>query len=210
MSDNNQNNSTSPNDKEPDTAPAPETNWTKTILEMAPLIIFFAAYKMDGIMTATAAFMVAMTATAIANYVLWKKIPVMLWINFGFVSVLGGLTLYLQDETFVKLKPTIVYSLFATILLGGLLTGRHFLQMLLGSSLPELHQKGWTVLTRNWILFFVVMAITNEVVWRNFSSDTWVSFKAFGFLPITLVFAAFQFPLIMKYQVKPDADANES
>jgi len=112
--------------------------------------------------------------------------------------VFGGLTLWLQDETFIKIKPTIIYFLFAGILLGGMALGRNFLKAVLGEAF-SLTPEGWRLLTLRWSGFFVFLAIVNELVWRNVSTDMWVSFKVFGFLPLTLVFAALQVGILQKY-----------
>jgi intracellular septation protein len=116
------------------------------------------------------------------------------------VMVFGGLTLYLQDETFIKLKPTIIYASFAALLLGGLLVGRSLLALVL-DSVFQLTDQGWKTLTLRWGLFFAAMAILNEIVWRSVSTDTWVAFKTFGFLPLTILFALAQTPLIVRHSV---------
>jgi intracellular septation protein len=118
----------------------------------------------------------------------------------------GGLTLYLQDDTFIKLKPTIVYLIFAGLLGAGLLLKKPVLELLLGSAF-NLSEQGWRKLTLRWALFFIAMAVVNELVWRNFSTDTWVSFKAFGFLPLTFAFALAQMPLMQRYS---DQKADET
>jgi intracellular septation protein len=117
------------------------------------------------------------------------------------VFAFGGLTLYLQDETFIKLKPTIIYVLFAAVLFGGLFFGHSLLAMVL-DSVFHLDDEGWRKLTLRWALFFVAMAVVNELVWRNFSTDAWVTFKTFGFLPLTVLFAVAQTPLLMRHAVE--------
>ena len=123
------------------------------------------------------------------------------------VLVFGGLTLYLRDETFIKLKPTIVYTMFAVLLGAGLLWKKPMLELLFGAAFT-LTEEGWRKLTLRWALFFAVMAVVNELVWRNVSTDTWVSFKAFGFLPLTFLFAVAQVPLMQRHGIEP-ADAGE-
>jgi len=122
------------------------------------------------------------------------------------VLVFGTLTLYLRDETFIKLKPTIVYMIFAVALGAGLLIRKPVLELLLGPVF-SLSEEGWRKLTLRWALFFIAMAVVNELVWRNFSTDAWVSFKAFGFLPITFVFALSQMPLMQRYGLAPEQAA---
>jgi intracellular septation protein len=125
------------------------------------------------------------------------------------VLVFGGLTLYLRDETFIKLKPTIVYAMFAGLLAVGLMLRKPLLELLFGSAFT-LTEEGWRRLTVRWIVFFVAMAVVNEVVWRNFSTDTWVSFKVFGFLPLTFLFALAQVPLLQRHGAAPQDSKNGS
>jgi len=122
----------------------------------------------------------------------------------AFVLVFGGLTLYLHDDTFIKLKPTLVNMLFAAALLGGLAAGRPLLKPLFGASF-QLSDEGWRRLTWRWALFFLLMAATNELVWRSFSTEFWAGFKLFGFLPLTFAFALAQVPLIQRFQLQPAA-----
>ena len=171
----------------------------KIFREIGPLIIFFAAYKYEGLMFATAVFMVTMAITMVSSWIIDRHIPVMLWVTFGIVVVMGSLTLYLQDETFVKMKPTIINSIFATILAVGLMTGRPLIKVIMQSGLPDLREEGWHVMSRNWAVFFAVMAIFNEVIWRTQSTETWVDVKTFGYLPLTMVFAFSQVFTIQKY-----------
>lgn len=176
---------------------------TKLAIELGPLLVFFAANAAAGIYAATASFM-AVTVVALA--VAWwryHKLPMMLLVSAVVVFVFGTLTLYLRDDTFIKLKPTIVYLAFAAFLGGGLLLRKPVLEILLGSVF-NLTEPGWRKLTARWALFFIAMAALNELVWRNVSTDTWVSFKAFGFLPLTFLFALSQMPLMHRYN---DAEA---
>jgi intracellular septation protein len=171
---------------------------TKLIVELGPLLVFFGVNALYGIYAGTGAFMVATVLSLGFAWWRYHKVPTMPLVSAVIVLVFGGLTLYLHDDTFIKLKPTIVYTMFAVLLLGGLVTGKPVLAFLFG---PVFHltEEGWRKLTLRWAVFFIAMAVLNEFVWRNFSTDTWVSFKAFGFLPITFLFALAQVPLMQRY-----------
>ena len=177
----------------------------KLAIELGPLLIFFAGNALAGIYAGTAAFMVATLISLAVAWVLYHKLPVMPLVSAVIVFVFGGLTLYLRDETFIKLKPTIVYTLFAVLLAGGLLFKKPVLELLFGPVFT-LTEEGWRKLTLRWAAFFVAMAIVNEMVWRNFSTDAWVSFKAFGFLPLTFLFALAQVPLMQRHGQPPGGD----
>ena len=176
----------------------------KLFIELGPLLIFFGVNAAYGIFVGTAAFMVATLIALALAWWLYRKVPVMPIVSAGLVLAFGGLTLYLHDDTFIKIKPTIVYTMFAVLLIGGLLTRKHVLALLFGPVF-NLTDEGWRKLTIRWAIFFVAMAILNEFVWRSFSTDTWVSFKAFGFLPITFVFAMSQVPLMQRYGVEENS-----
>ena len=172
-------------------------------LDLGPLILFFAANALYGIFVATAFFMVTIVAALIASRLLTGKFAKMPLVTAVFVIVFGGLTLYLQDETFIKIKPTVIYFLFAGILLGGLALNRIFLETVLGEVF-QLNIAGWRKLTYRWAGFFIFLALTNEVVWRSVSTDAWVSFKVFGLVPLTLIFAAMQTGLLQKHARSSD------
>ena len=167
-------------------------------LDLGPLILFFAINALYGIFLATGFFMVAIVAALITSRVLTGKFAKMPLVTAVLVIVFGGLTLYLQDETFIKIKPTVIYTLFASILLGGLALGRVFLQSVLGEMF-ELSDTGWRLLTYRWAGFFIFLAFLNESVWRSVSTDDWVSFKVFGLVPLTFIFAAMQAGLLKKH-----------
>ncbi len=181
---------------------AQQGTWTKLIIELGPLLVFFATNAVAGIYAGTAAFMVATVISLAAARIRYHKVPIMPIVSGVIVLVFGGLTLFLRDETFIKLKPTIVYSMFAALLVAGLLLKKPLLELLFGSAFA-LTEEGWRKLTYRWIGFFIAMAIVNELVWRNFSTDTWVSFKAFGFLPLTLLFTLAQMPLLQRHGLPP-------
>ncbi|MBB4286688.1 septation protein A [Roseospira goensis] len=175
--------------------------WLKLLLEAGPLLVFFVANAAFGLIPGTAAFVVATVASLIASRLLMGRVPVMPLVGGVFVIVFGGLTVLLDDDLFIKIKPTIVNLLFAAILAVGLASGRHFLKLVFDGAF-QLTERGWRVLTLRWSLFFVVLAVINEVVWRGFSSDTWVAFKVFGILPLTVLFSLSQIPLLLRHRLE--------
>jgi len=194
----------------------------KMALELGPLAVFFLFNSRGAqiaeafpvlqllggpIFLATAAFMVAIAISLTVSLWLTKRLPIMPLVSGVVVLVFGALTLYLQDELFIKLKPTIVNCLFGAVLLGGLLFGKSLLGYVFDSAF-KLTDEGWRLLTLRWGIFFFVLALINEIVWRNFSTDFWVNFKVFGVMPITLVFTLTQLPLIQRHSLeKENADA---
>lgn len=182
------------------------TQILKVVLELGPLAIFFVSNAYFGLMTATAAFMVAITTALAANWMIFRKVAAMALVTAVFVLVFGGLTLYLNDATFIKMKPTIVNLLFASLLLGGLFFGRQLLKLVFDDAF-HLTDEGWHKLTIRWGLFFIFLAILNEIVWRNFSDDAWVNFKVFGIMPLTFLFGMAQIGILTKYHLDPEAEA---
>ena len=172
----------------------------KLALEIGPLVVFFITNSRAGIFPATAAFMVAIAISISLTWFLARRIPMLPLVTGVFVLVFGGLTLALQDELFIKLKPTIVNTLFAVILFGGQMFGKSFLKSLLGEMFA-MSEEGWRQLTLRWAVFFLFLAVLNEIVWRNFSTDTWVSFKVFGIMPLTIVFSMTQLPLMNRHRL---------
>ena len=181
----------------------PQNPVIKLALEMGPLVAFFLTNYKFGIFPATGVLMASVTVALIISYILTKHLPIMPMVTAVFVLIFGGLTFLFNDDLFIKLKPTIVNCLFGGALLGALAMGKPLLPVLLDSVL-QLTEEGWRKLTLRWGLFFFLLAIINEVVWRNFSTDFWVSFKAFGIMPLTIVFALSQVPLILKHELKPE------
>lgn len=166
--------------------------------EVGPLVLFFLANAQFGLFVATGVFMVAMVIALAVNYWMERRVAMMPLVTCGFVLVFGGLTLILQDELFIKIKPTLVNLLFAAALFIALIARRNLLKTLLGSVLI-LDDTGWRILTWRWAVFFVVLAALNEIVWRNFSTDDWVAFKLFGIVPLTLAFSMAQLPLLRRH-----------
>jgi intracellular septation protein len=173
----------------------------KLALEMGPLVVFFLANQRAGIFIATGVFMAAVLISLAVSYALTRHLPIMPMVTAVVVLVFGGLTLWLQDDHFIKLKPTIVNSLFGVVLLGGLAFGRPLLPVVL-DTVFQLDAEGWRKLTFRWGLFFFVLAAVNEVVWRTQTTDFWVNFKVFGIMPLTLAFALSQTPLILRHELK--------
>jgi intracellular septation protein len=181
--------------------PAPSV-LLKLAIELGPLLVFFGTNAAAGIYAGTAAFMAATIVSLAVAWFSYHKVPIMPIVSGVIVLVFGGLTLYLRDETFIKLKPTIVYTMFAVLLGAGLMWKKPMLELLFGPVFT-LTDEGWRKLTIRWALFFVAMAVLNEIVWRNVSTDAWVSFKAFGFLPLTFLFAIAQVPLMQRHGTEP-------
>ena len=173
----------------------------KILIDIGPLAVFFIFYTRSGLQASILPLMIATVIAVLFSYILEKKIPIMPTVGAGIVLVFGGLTIYFDNEVFIKMKPTIINLVFAVILYGGMLIKKPFLKILLGAAL-KLEEEGWRILTYRWIGFFIALAILNEIVWRTQSTDIWVNFKVFAILPITFIFTMTQFPLIKKYQIE--------
>lgn len=191
------------------------SQWTRMAIELGPLVVFFLMNaqadrvfgntEAQNIFYATGAFMVATVISLSYSYVKFRRVPTMPLVSGIFIMVFGALTLWLQDDEFIKLKPTIVNALFAAALLGAAAMGKPVMKQLFDGAF-DLTDKGWMVLTVRWGLFFIFLGLVNEIVWRNFSTDFWVSFKLFGVMPMTLVFGMAQIPVLTKYARGRDID----
>lgn len=188
----------------PSTAPA----WLKPTVDYGPLIVFFAAYFIYGLLPATAALIVASAFALGLSMAVERRVPWMPVITAIAVGIFGGLTLWLQDERFIKIKPTVIQGLFAVVLIGGLAFNRPLLKPLLGAGWP-MDDLGWRRLTLRFAAFFAAMAILNEVVWRTQTTDVWVTFKVFGLLGLTLVFSLLQIPLMTRHHLAEPGDETE-
>ena len=177
----------------------------RLLIDLGPLLAFvltnFLAPVPDAlkIFVATGVFMVTMILAMMVSQFRYRHISPLLWFSGLMVVVLGGLTIWLHNETFIKIKPTIYYSVVAALLSFGLFTGRNLLKMVLGTVYPGLSERGWYLLTRNWVIFFIVMAVANEAVWRSTDTDTWVAFKLWVFLPLTFLFMLANVPMLLKH-----------
>lgn len=177
----------------------------RLLIDLGPLLVFFLVNFLapvaqgEKIYFATGAFMVAMVGAMVFSAIRYRTVSPLLWFSGVMVVIMGGLTIWLHNDTFIKLKPTIYYLLVAGLLFFGMATGRPLLQRVLGSTYPGLDQPGWAKLTRNWALFFLFMAALNEAVWRNSSTPFWIGFKIWGAIPLTFLFAAANIPMLLRH-----------
>jgi intracellular septation protein len=196
-------------------APAPK--WLSPMLDFGPLLLFFGANwlgssKTDptrGPLIGTAVFMVAIIIALIVSKVKLGKISPMMWVSAILVTGFGALTLWFRDPSFIQLKPTLIYLLFAAILFGGLLRGKALLKYLLEYAFDGVNDAGWKNLSRNWALFFVLMAALNEVLRYYFAFDTWLAIKTWGVTILFFIFNMTQIPMLMRNGLKLDvSDGN--
>ncbi|MFL6747985.1 MAG: septation protein A [Sphingomicrobium sp.] len=179
-------------------------------IDVGPLLVFFLANFLAPvpgalkIFVATGAFMAAMIVALVFSAIRYRYVSPLLLFSAAMVVVLGGLTIWLHNETFIKIKPTIYYALVSGLLAFGLATGRPLLKAVLGSTYPGLDEEGWRKLTRNWAIFFALMAVVNEAVWRNSTTDFWIAFKLWGAVPATLLFALANVPMLLRHGLATD------
>jgi len=178
--------------------------WLRPAADYGPLVLFFGTYMLSGLMAATAVIVVASLLALALTWFYERRVPLMPLVTAAVVSVFGGLTLWLQDETFIKMKPTIIQLIFAVVLLGGLAFQRPLLKPLFGKMMPPMSDAGWRGLTFRYSLFFVAMAVLNEAVWRTQSTDFWVSFKVFGLPVLTILFILAQMPLMNRHLLETE------
>lgn len=178
------------------------------LIDLGPLAGFFISNARWDIFVATGTFMVAIVVSLGISYAIERRLPLLPVVTAGMVLVFGALTLILNDETFIKLKPTIANLLLAAALFVGLAMGRSFLKTVLGAVF-ELEDVGWKKLTWRWAWFFVLLAVLNEIVWRSMSTDAWVNFKVFGIMPLTIAFSMLQLPLLQRYRLDEDAEDSQ-
>jgi len=193
-------------ESKPQAVSAPPNPLVKLLIELGPLLAFFLVYSRAGIYWATGVLMVTAVIALIASRMLLGRILAVPVVTAVLVVVFGGLTFWLDDPRFIKIKPTIINLLFAGVLLAGLVMRRPLLKLLLGEAF-NLTEEGWRKLSVRWALFFLALAVLNELVWRNFSEGVWVNFKVFGILPLTLLFAMAQIGVIRRHEAKPDVPA---
>jgi len=177
--------------------------WLKFTLELGPLALFFIVYGRLGIFAATGVLMAAVVVTLVVSYATLRRFPIMPLVTAVIVMIFGSLTLLLHDETLIKIKPTALYLLFGGALFVGLAIKKPLLKIMFDGAL-HVTEEGWRKLTWRWAFFFLALAALNEIVWRTQTTDLWVKFKTFGFLPLTLLFAIAQASLIVRYEAKSE------
>lgn len=176
---------------------------TKLLIEMGPLVAFFIANWKAGIFWGTGIFMAATIVALTASWLLTRKVAMVPLVSAVFVAVFGILTLWLHSDLFIKVKVTLINALFGVVLLGGVAMGRSYLKLVMGEAV-KLTEQAWRTLSLRWGLFFLALAVLNEIVWRNFSTDAWVNFKVFGLLPLTLAFALANAPFMSKHMIEDE------
>lgn len=188
------------------------SSWTM-LLDYGPLVVFFVAYKLagsglQGSLVATLAFMVAVLISIVVGLAVVKRVSPMVWISTILILGFGAITLYLRDPRFIQMKPTFIYVGFAALLGGGLLRGKALLKWLFGPVFPGLTEEGWRKLSRNWALFFLALAIANEVMRATLTFDTWLTVKVWGVTVVSILFAIANMPMLLRYGLDPEKKAD--
>lgn len=188
----------------------PEPQGTMRLLvDFGPLIVFFVTYKiagsgLHGILVATGAFMAAIIISSTAALIVFRRLTPMLWLSAILILSFGAITLYLRDPRFIQMKPTIYYVLLAGLLFAGLLRRKPLLRWLFGPVFPGLTEEGWLKLSRNWGIFFVALAIANEVLRATVDFDTWLTLKVWGVTIVSFVFAMANMPMLLRHGLDPE------
>lgn len=182
------------------------SGWLRLALDLGPLLVFFSAYYLTdkNVFVATGIFMAATAVAMLVSRIKTGKVSAMLMFSGVMVLGFGGLTIWLHDESFIKIKPTLYYVMVASILLFGLWTGRPTLKLVLGHAYPGLSERGWALLSRNWAIFFLALAGSNELVWRTMSTEFWLGYKLWGALPATILFAIANLPMLNRHGLNLD------
>ena len=179
--------------------------WANFAIDFGPLLAFFIAYKVAGVFIGTAVFMIAIVVAIIVGLILFRRVSPMLWLSAILILGFGAVTLYLHDPRFIQIKPTVIYTALGVLLLGGVLLGKPLLRPLLGYAFPGLQTPGWLLLSRNWGLYFLALAIANELLRRNLSFDTWLTVKVWGVTGLSLFFGIANMPMLLKHGLEVEA-----
>ena len=182
----------------------------RLIVDFGPLVVFFATYKLSGgglhgTLVATGAFMAAVLIAIVAALAVFRRVTPMLLLSTALILSFGAITLYLRDPRFIQMKPTLYYGVLATLLFAGLARGRPLLRWLFGPIFPGLSDEGWLKLSRNWAIFFVALAVANEIMRATLSFDQWLTLKVWGVPIVSLVFAAANVPMLLRHGLEADS-----
>lgn len=188
----------------PSPAKRTASGWANFAIDFGPLLAFFVGFKVFGIFFGTAIFMAAIVVAIIAGLIIFRRVSQMLWLSAFLIIGFGGLTLYLHDPTFIQVKPTVIYVGLGGLLIGGVLLGKPLLKPLLGYAFPGLRESGWLILSRNWGLYFLGLAIANEIMRRTLSFDTWLTVKVWGVTALSLLFGIANMPMLLKHGLEAE------
>lgn len=185
--------------------PTPQPQgWLPVLLDLGPLVAFFLAYKFWGVFAGTGVFMAAILVAALVAKAKLGKVSPMMILSAVLVIGFGGLTIWLKDERFIQIKPTVIYLMFAALLFGGLMRGKPLLKYLLQHGFEGLSETGWRILSRNWAWFFLAMAALNEAMRALLSFDMWLTLKVWGVTLLSFLFAAMQAPMLIRHGLGRD------